>query len=103
MQRLCGRERRFKTWLNHTISYQLIRSALSNKQAIALEALTGIRERTNELPRFKTERRRSNSWAFFQLRQFLLYKTAKFGVKLHLVAPRYTSKSCHCCGVIGNK
>jgi putative transposase len=103
LQRLSGRERRFQTWLNHVISYQLIQQALTNKQAIALEDLTGIRERTNELPRSKTERRRSNSWAFFQLRTFLRYKSLKFGVKLLLVAPRYTSKSCHCCGVIGNR
>jgi IS605 OrfB family transposase len=100
---LSGRERRFQTWLNHVISYQLIQIALTSKQAIALEDLTGIRERTNELSRSKTERRRSNSWSFYQLRQFLFYKSIKFGVKLHLVNPRYTSKSCHCCGVIGNR
>lgn len=103
LQRLSGRERRFQTWLNHVISYQLIQIALTNKQAIALEDLTGIRERTNELPRSKNERRRSNSWSFYQLRQFLFYKSIKFGVKLHFVDPRYTSKSCHCCGVIGNR
>lgn len=103
LQRLSGRERRFQALVNHTISYQLIQQALNNKQAIALEDLTGIRERTNELPRSKVERRRSNSWSFFQLRMFLLYKSLKFGVKLHLVDPRYTSKSCHCCGVIGNR
>jgi IS605 OrfB family transposase len=103
LQRLSGRERRFQALVNHVISYQLIQQALSSKQAIALEDLMGIRERTNELPRSKTERRRSNSWAFFQLRQFLLYKSIKFGVRLHLVDPRYTSKSCHCCGVIGNR
>ncbi len=103
MQRLGGRERRFQKELNHTISYQLIQQALVNKQAIALEDLTGIRERTDELPRSKTERRRSNSWAFFQLRMFLLYKSIKFGVKLVLVNPAYTSKSCHCCGVLGNR
>lgn len=103
LQRLSGRERRFQTWLNHVISYQLIQIALTGKQAIALENLMGIRERTNELPRSKTERRRSNSWSFYQLRQFLFYKSIKFGVKLHFVDPRYTSKSCHCCGVIGNR
>lgn len=103
LQRLSGRERRFQAWLNHVISYQLIQQALTNKQAIALEDLTGIRERTNELPRSKAERRRSNSWSFYQLRQFLFYKSIKFGVKLHFVDPRYTSKSCHCCGVIGNR
>jgi putative transposase len=103
LQRLSGRESRFQTWLNHLISYQLIQQALTNKQAIALEDLTGIRERTNQLPRSQTERRRSNTWAFFQLRQFLWYKGVKFGVRLISVDPHYTSKSCHFCGVIGNR
>lgn len=103
LKRLGGRERRFQAWLNHTISYRLIQQAKSEKTAITLEDLTGIRERTNELPRTKTERRRSNSWAFFQLRMFLLYKGIKFGVKVHLVDPRYTSKTCHVCNVLGNR
>lgn len=33
----------------------------------------------------------------------MTYKCMKFGVKLVFVEPRYTSKSCHCCGVIGNR
>ncbi len=103
LQRLSGRERRFQAWLNHTISYRLIQQAKSNHQAIALEDLTGIRERTNQMPRSKTERRRSNSWAFYQLRQFLTYKGVKFGVSIRFVDPRYTSKTCHCCKVIGNR
>jgi len=103
LQRLSGRERRFQTWLNHTISYRLIQQAKTSNQAITLEDLTGIRERTNELPRSKTERRRSNSWAFYQLRQFLTYKGVKFGVDVRLVDPRYTSKTCHCCKVISNR
>lgn len=103
LKRLGGRERRFQTWLNHTISYRLIQQAKTNNQAISLEDLTGIRERTNQLPRSKTERRRSNSWAFFQLRMFLLYKGIKFGVKVYLVDPRYTSKTCHVCNVLGNR
>jgi len=103
LQRLSGRERIFQTWLNHTISYRLIQQAKTSNQAITLEDLTGIRERTNELSRSKTERRRSNSWAFYQLRQFLTYKGVKFGVDVRLVDPRYTSKTCHCCKVIGNR
>jgi putative transposase len=71
--------------------------AKANNQAIALEDLTGIRERTNQLPRTKKERRLSNSWAFFQLRQFLTYKAIKYGVKLLFIAPRYTSQTCHNC------
>lgn len=103
LQRLSGREQRFQAWLNHTISYRLIQKAKYSNQAIALEDLTGIRERTNKLPRSKTERRRSNSWAFYQLRQFLTYKGMKFGVNVRLIDPRYTSKTCHCCKVIGNR
>jgi putative transposase len=103
LQRLSGKERRFQSHVNHTISYRLVQKAKTNQQAIALEDLTGIRERTNELPRTKEERRRSNRWSFYQLRQYLTYKSIKFGVKLVFVNPAYTSKSCHCCGVIGNR
>lgn len=74
LQRLSGRERRFQAQVNHTVSYRLVQHAKTTNQSIALEDLTGIRERTNQQPRSKTERRRSNSWAFFQLRQFLTYK-----------------------------
>jgi IS605 OrfB family transposase len=96
-RRLSGRERRFQAHVNHVISYQLVQKAKSQNQVIALEDLTGIRERTNELPRNKTERRRSNSWSFYQLRFFLSYKCIKFGVKLVLVNPAYTSRTCHNC------
>jgi IS605 OrfB family transposase len=97
LQRLSGKERRFQAQVNHTISYRLVQQAKQTNQTIALEDLTGIRERTNELPWSKTERRRSNNWAFFQLRTFFDYKTIKFGVKLMLVDPRYTSQTCHNC------
>ena len=97
LQRLSGRERRFQAQVNHTVSYRLIQHAKTTNQAIALEDLTGIRERNNQQPRSKTERRRSNSWAFYQLRQFLTYKAVKFGVKLVYVDPRYTSQTCHKC------
>ena len=97
LKRLSGKERRFQAHQNHTISYQLVQKAKIQNQVIALEDLTGIRERTNELPRTKIERRRSNSWSFHQLRSFLIYKCIKFAVKLVFVDPRYTSQMCHNC------
>ncbi|MEB3281773.1 MAG: transposase [Lyngbya sp.] len=97
LARLSGRERRFQAWQNHTISYRLVQHAKANNQFISLEDLTGIRERTNEKLRSKTERRRSNSWAFDQLRQFLEYKCIKEGVGLMFVNPAYTSQTCHQC------
>jgi putative transposase len=97
LKRLSGRERRYQSWLNHTISRTIVNKAKSENAAIAIEDLTGIRERTNQQPRSKTERRRSNSWAFYQLRQFLEYKAIQAGVSLVKVNPAYTSQMCHNC------
>ena len=97
LKRLSGREKRYQTWVNHNISRRIVDSAYSANQAIALEDLTGIRERTNQQRRSKTERRRSNSWAFYQLRMFIDYKATAKGVPVVLVNPAYTSQTCHRC------
>jgi IS605 OrfB family transposase len=97
LQRLSGKERRFQTWINHRISKAIVSRAKATNSAIALEDLTGIRERVNQQPRSKAERRRANSWAFYQLRQFLEYKARAAGVSLILVPPAYTSQTCHRC------
>lgn len=101
LQRLSGRERRFQAWLNHCISKSIITEAKDSEATVAIEDLTSIRERTNTKPRSKAERRRSNSWAFYQLRIFLEYKGIKQGVKVVTVSPAYTSQTCHCCLHIG--
>lgn len=97
LKRLSGRERRFQSWVNHNVTKHIVGRAKLNQCSIAIEDLTGIRERTNQQPRNKTERRRSNSWAFYQLRQFLFYKALGSGVEIVLVNPAYTSQSCHKC------
>lgn len=97
LQRLSGRERRFQSWVNHNVSKHIVGKAKQSECSIAIEDLTGIRERTNEQPRSKTERRRSNSWAFFQLRIFLDYKALGAGVEVIKVNPAYTSQTCHKC------
>ena len=101
LKRLSGRERRYQTWLNHTISRAIIRDAINTNAAIAVEDLTGIRERTNTKPRKKTERRRSNNWAFYQLRSFLEYKSIQSGIEVIAVPPAWTSQTCHKCLNIG--
>ena len=101
LKRLQGRERRFQQWLNHNISKAIVQQALRSGANIAIEDLTGIRERTNQQPRNKIERRRSNSWAFYQLRQFLEYKGIQFGIEVVAVPPQYTSQTCHQCLHIG--
>jgi len=103
LDRLSGDEKRFQRHTNHVISKALIETATLTQSALALEDLSGIRERTNKQPRTKTERRRSNSWAFFQLREYVTYKSALAGVTLILVPPAYTSQMCHCCLHLGSR
>ncbi len=101
LQRLSGKERRFQRQVNHVISKTIVLDAKKSNSIIAIEDLTGIRERTNQQPRTKTERRRANSWAFFQLRQFLMYKGLANGIEVLPVPPRYSSQTCHSCMHLG--
>ncbi|MFB6275677.1 MAG: RNA-guided endonuclease TnpB family protein [Halothece sp.] len=87
LKQLSGREKRFQKWINHNVSKSIIQDAKTTGSLIAIEDLTGIRERANSQPRNKTERRRSNAWAFYQLRTFLEYKGIKEGVKVVAVPP----------------
>ncbi|MFS8877253.1 RNA-guided endonuclease InsQ/TnpB family protein, partial [Synechococcus sp. H55.8] len=103
LQRLSGRERRFQAWVNHRISKSIVSRAQATRSFIALEDLTGIRERVNQQPRSKRERRRANSWAFYQLRQFVHYKAARAGVKVVVVPPAYSSQTCHQCLWLGQR
>jgi len=103
LNRLSGREQRFQRHTNHVISKHLVLQAQTTESALALEDLRGIRARTNQQPRTKTERRRSNTWAFFQLRQFVTYKAALAGIVLYLVPAAYTSQMCHGCLHIGSR
>jgi len=102
-KRIAGRERRFQRDINHGISRHIVDCACGHGQALACEDLTGIRQRTNTQRRTKTERRRSNSWAFAQLRLFLAYKCQAAGVPFVLVDPAYTSQMCHGCFVLGDR
>ena len=101
LKRLSGRERRYQAWLNHNISKVIIIEAKETQSFVAIEDLTGIRERTNQKPRSKTERRRSNNWAFYQLRTFLEYKGIKEGIQVTVINPAYTSQTCNCCLHLG--
>lgn len=94
LRRLSGREQRFQQWLNHNISKQLVQDAKQSNSALAFEDLTNIRQSLNQQPRSKTERRRTNNWAFYQLRLFVNYKANIAGVPVVFVPPAYTSQTC---------
>lgn len=97
LRRLSGRERRFQEWVNHNISKQLVADAKQQGAGLAFEDLTGIRHSLNTKPRSQTERRRTNNWAFYQLRMFVCYKAAIAGVLVVFVPPAYTSQTCSRC------
>jgi IS605 OrfB family transposase len=95
LRKNAGRERRFQKDVNHCLSKALVRKAVISCKALALEDLSGIRDRTTVRHEHRYER---HSWAFYQLRQFLTYKAAWAGVPLHLVDPRNTSRTRSACG-----
>lgn len=95
LRQMRRRESRFQKDTNHCISKQLVQKATVSCKAIALEDLSGIRERVTVRHEHRYER---HSWAFFQLRQFITYKAAWAGVPLFLVDPRDTSRTCSTCG-----
>lgn len=106
LKRLSGREARFQKNINHSISRQLVNEAKQTGAALAFEDLTDIRKSLNTKAcaestplryRSKTERRRTNNWAFYQLRMFVTYKAVLTGVPVVFVPPAYTSQTCSRC------
>ena len=94
LQKLSGKEARFRRNTNHTISKRLVSKAKDTHRQIALEDLKGVGDSTVR----KSQRRRHKSWAFNQLRQFIIYKARIAGVLVKLVDPRNTSRTCPECG-----
>ena len=101
MKRLSGKERTTATIINHTISKQIVSIAKKEGKGIAIENLKGIRFSANK--KGKKFRSKIGKWNFNQLRSFLTYKCLLNGIKLIVVPPEYTSKTCHNCLHIGNR
>ena len=95
LKRLSGLDARFRADINHTIAKRIVEKAKCTGRGIALEDLTGIRDRVNVR---KGQRAQHGSWAFFQLRAFVTYKAIMAGVPLAIVDPRNTSRACIMCG-----
>jgi IS605 OrfB family transposase len=94
------KEARFARDVNHCISKHIVAKAQDTGRGIAVEELTGIRDRITAR---KPQRATMSSWAFAQLRAFLTYKAARAGVPLVAVDPRNTSRECPRCGCIDKR
>ncbi|GAA3377027.1 RNA-guided endonuclease TnpB family protein [Streptomyces sannanensis] len=83
--------------INHKIAKHVVAEAERTGRGIALEDLTGIRERVRLR---KPQRATLHSWSFAQLGAFIAYKARRAGVPVVHVDPAYTSRTCAECGHI---
>jgi IS605 OrfB family transposase len=96
LKKIRMRQSRFVRDTNHCIAKKLVKTALSRQKALALEDLTGIRERGSGLNR--ETRWLLGNWAFADLGAKIAYKAAEAGIPVVLVDPRDTSRTCSRCG-----
>ena len=95
LKKLSGKERRFKNDTNHCISKLIVAEAKGTQSGIALEDLTGIRDRT---PGYKALAAAIGKWAFYEIAMYIRYKAHMVGIPVYLVDPHYTSQQCSHCG-----
>lgn len=101
LKRISGREMRFVSINNHTIAKQIVAQAKYEGKGIAVEDLTNIRK-TAKI-KSKAQKTELNRWSFYQLREFLNYKSKLNGVSFITVPPAYTSQTCSYCKHIGER
>ncbi|MFC9588353.1 RNA-guided endonuclease InsQ/TnpB family protein [Streptomyces sp. NPDC056944] len=94
LKRVRRRETRHAANTNHIIAKQLVATAERTSRGIALEDLSGIRQRVTAK---KDQRTRLHSWAFAQLGALVEYKARRAGVPVVFVDPRNTSRQCSEC------
>jgi putative transposase len=88
-------EARFARDINYCIAKKIVTEAERTCRGIALEDLTGIRDRARLR---KPQRVALSSWAFVQLGSFIAYKARRAGVPTVWVDPAGTSRTCADCG-----
>uniref|UniRef100_UPI002F90E2F9 RNA-guided endonuclease InsQ/TnpB family protein n=1 Tax=Streptomyces melanogenes TaxID=67326 RepID=UPI002F90E2F9 len=94
-RRMSKREARHATQINHTISKGIVAVAQRTGRGIAVEELSGIRDRVRPS---RDQRAALSSWPFHQLGVFLAYKAERAGVPFLEVDAAYTSQRCPRCG-----
>jgi putative transposase len=101
LSRTKHKESRWMKDVNHKLSRKIVNYAQQQGVAtIKVEHLAGIRQGTTRTSRGASARKNNrahNSWTFYQLTSFILYKAARLGIKVELVDPAYTSQDCPAC------
>lgn len=98
LKKIGQRENRWMTDVNHQVSKTLV-NLYGENTLFVLEDLTNVTFETTS-HRKKENRYEHNSWAFYQLEQFLTYKAKLNNSKVIEVEAQYTSQRCVKCGRI---
>lgn len=102
LRKLSGRENRWMRNANFCAIKAIINFAKENNVSyIGIEDLTNIRNSSKKLS--KNLRRTINSWAFYQFKEILCYKTKMNGISVIQVDPRFTSQACSKCGYVNKE
>ena len=96
---ISGRENRWMSDVNHQISKTLIQK-YGKDTLFVLEDLTGVSFEESNLSRTAKQKYDLQSWAFYQLEQFLTYKAYENRSEVLKVSAKYTSQRCPKCGTI---
>ena len=94
LKKLSGKQSNFQKNTNHCISKAIVADAKRLSYAIALENLKGIRKGIKANRRGRAQ---LHNWAFYQLKQFILYKAKLVGIPVLFVDPKNTSRECPVC------
>lgn len=113
LKKIRTRESNIVKDINHKASRIIVDLAKKNNWGIKLEQLKNIRTTAKkkrrkpkgqkQLVKQKQDRAILHSWSFHQFGTFIGYKTKLLGVPLIHVDPRYTSKGCAKCGLLGHR
>ncbi|THV43505.1 RNA-guided endonuclease InsQ/TnpB family protein [Glycomyces buryatensis] len=94
------KEQRRNNDINHQVSKRIVAEAERTGHGIALETLTGLRDRVRLR---KPQRAAIHSWPFHQLAAFIAYKAKIAGVPVVYVDAAYTSQECSYCHHVDKK
>jgi IS605 OrfB family transposase len=93
LKKMAGRQRRVQAKTNHEISKRLVAKAKALGVGIAMEDLSGLRERVEPTVSRRCRRQLGNR-GFGQLARFVEYKARLAGVPVITVDPRNSSRTC---------
>ena len=100
LKRISGRENRYMTDVNHQISKTLV-DRYGRGTLFVIEDLADVSFAEENLNgRSNEQRHQLRSWTFYQLEQFLTYKSHDTGSEVLKVPADYTSQRCPKCGRI---